>query len=69
MDDTVHRHAPGRAPARRQLAAGVAAILVLMGCAFVLPRWLLFVGTMAASHGVYAAELHQVMHITGREKL
>jgi ABC-type branched-subunit amino acid transport system permease subunit len=52
MDDTVHRHAPGRAPARRQLAAGVAAILVLMGCAFVLPRWLLFVGTMAASHGV-----------------
>lgn len=51
MDDTVHRHEPGRSRAGRQLGAGIAAILVLMACAFVLPRWLLFVGTMAASHG------------------
>ncbi len=51
MDDNGLRHELGRSPARRQLGAGLVAILVLMGCAFVLPKWLLFVGTMAASHG------------------
>lgn len=37
---------------KRQLGAGVAAIIVLMALAFILPKWLLFVGTMAASHGI-----------------
>jgi ABC-type branched-subunit amino acid transport system permease subunit len=39
-------------PASRRLGAGIVAILVLMACAWLLPKWLLFVGTMAASHGV-----------------
>ncbi len=52
MDRAARRHPYGGAAPKRQLGAGIAAILVLMACAFILPRWLLFVGTMAASHGV-----------------
>jgi branched-chain amino acid transport system permease protein len=36
----------------RQLGAGVVGILVLMALGFVFPTWFLFVGTMAASHGI-----------------
>jgi len=37
---------------RRQVLPGVAAIVLLSAASFLMPRWLLFLSTMALSHGV-----------------
>lgn len=43
------------------LLAGVAGILALLAAGFVMPKWLLFVCTMAASHGVVSLGIAMMM--------